>query len=110
MIQIRNVPDPIHRTLKARAAQAGMSLSAYLLRQIAALAEQPTLEEIFERIRRHGPALEAEDSASIIREMRGPLPHQEAEAARQASVGRGSAGRATAKREAGPRQRGKARK
>jgi antitoxin FitA len=34
MIQIRNVPDELHRTLKVRAAQAGMTLSDYLLSEI----------------------------------------------------------------------------
>ena len=42
MIQIRNVPDPLHRKLKSRAALAGMSLSDYLLREIRAVAERPT--------------------------------------------------------------------
>ena len=55
MIQIRNVPDDIHRTLKARAAKAGMSLSDYLLAQIRETAERPTLEEMFERIKRWPP-------------------------------------------------------
>ena len=38
MIQIRNVPDDLHRALKVRAAREGMTLSAYLLREIAQLA------------------------------------------------------------------------
>jgi plasmid stability protein len=46
MIQIRNVPDELHRHLKARAATAGMSLSDYLLREIRLVAERPTLEEM----------------------------------------------------------------
>lgn len=50
-VQIRNVPDDVHRTLKARAAKAGMSLSEYLLRDVVELARRPTLEEITERIR-----------------------------------------------------------
>ena len=52
MIQIRNVPDDIHRALKVRAAKEGMTLSAYLLREITQLAERPTLEELMERARR----------------------------------------------------------
>jgi antitoxin FitA len=52
MIQIRNVPDALHRELKARAARAGMSLSDYLLREIRQVAERPTLEEM--RARLHG--------------------------------------------------------
>ena len=45
MIQIRNVRDALHRKLKARAAEAGMSLSEYLLREIRRSAERPTLDE-----------------------------------------------------------------
>ena len=41
MIQLRNVPDSLHRTLKARAAMAGMSLSDYLLAEIREVAERP---------------------------------------------------------------------
>ena len=41
MIQIRNVPDALHRKLKSRAALAGMSLSDYLLQQIREVAARP---------------------------------------------------------------------
>ena len=46
MIQIRNVPEALHRKLKARAAEAGMSLSDYLLREMRKTAERPTMEEL----------------------------------------------------------------
>src|SRR5690348_10790064 len=52
MIQLRNVPDALHRTLKARAALAGMSLSDYLLAEIRHVAERPTLAELRERLHR----------------------------------------------------------
>jgi antitoxin FitA len=52
-IQIRNVPDALHRRLKARAAKAGMSLSKYLLTEIEEIAEKPTLAEIRERLHQH---------------------------------------------------------
>jgi plasmid stability protein len=52
MIQIRNVPDPLHRALKARAAMAGMSLSDYLLAEIRHVADRPTLGELRDRLRR----------------------------------------------------------
>jgi antitoxin FitA len=45
MIQIRNVPDALHRRLKSRAALAGMSLSDYLLGEIRQVAERPTLDD-----------------------------------------------------------------
>lgn len=50
MIQLRNVPDPLHRKLKARAALAGMSLSDYLIAEIRKTAERPTLEELRQRL------------------------------------------------------------
>ncbi len=50
MIQIRNVPDDLHRRLKSRAALAGMSLSDYLLDEIRRVVERPTLAEMRERL------------------------------------------------------------
>ncbi len=50
MIQIRNVPDKIHRQVKARAALAGMSLSEYILREIERSLERPTRDELLQRI------------------------------------------------------------
>jgi antitoxin FitA len=50
MIQIRNVPDELHRELKSRAALAGMSLSDYLLAEIRQVAERPTLDELRARL------------------------------------------------------------
>jgi plasmid stability protein len=52
MIQIRNVPDDVHRVFKVRAAQAGMTLSDYLKQELMHIAETPTLDEMQERIRR----------------------------------------------------------
>lgn len=50
MIQIRNVPDTLHRQLKSRAAMAGMSLSDYLLSEIRQVAERPTIDELRRRL------------------------------------------------------------
>ena len=50
MVQIRNVPEPVHRKLKARAALAGMSLSDYLLAELRRTAERPTRTELLERL------------------------------------------------------------
>jgi plasmid stability protein len=50
MIQIRNVPETLHRKLKSRAALSGMSLSDYLLAQLGRMAERPTLAELRERL------------------------------------------------------------
>jgi predicted metalloendopeptidase len=49
-IQLRNVPDALHRSLKARAAMAGMSLSDYLIAEIKEIAARPTLDEMRERL------------------------------------------------------------
>jgi len=51
MIQVRNVPESLHRQLKSRAALAGMSLSDYLLRELRWLAEIPTPDELRQRLR-----------------------------------------------------------
>jgi len=67
MIQIRNVPDEVHRTLKVRAAQAGMSLSEFLLREVIHVAQRPTLEEVLKRIAERGPAQVSTDSPAAVR-------------------------------------------
>jgi antitoxin FitA len=51
MIQLRHVPDILHRQLKARAALSGLALSDYLIREVRKIAEQPTPEEMRERLR-----------------------------------------------------------
>ena len=68
MIQIRNVPDDLHRKLKARAALAGLSLSDYLLREISKYAEVLTPEEMRARLASRTPV--DLPSADIIREER----------------------------------------
>jgi plasmid stability protein len=70
MIQLRNVPDGLHRGLKARAAMAGMSLSDYLLAEIKEIAERPTLEEMRQRLRQRKPILARIDTARLVREER----------------------------------------
>ena len=70
MIQVRNVPDDLHRKLKIRAAEQGLSLSDYLLRMAEREAELPTLAELSERIRHRSPVRSALSSAEIIRELR----------------------------------------
>jgi antitoxin FitA len=70
MIQLRNVPDALHRTLKARAAMAGMSLSDYLLAEIREIAERPTLAELRERLHQREPVAARLDTARLVREER----------------------------------------
>ena len=51
MVQIRNVPVEFHRRLKARAALEGMSMSDYILREVAKALERPTRQEVLDRLR-----------------------------------------------------------
>jgi plasmid stability protein len=67
MVQLRNVPDELHRKLKARAAMAGMSLSAYLLQEIRKTAERPTVEELLDRIKRRSAPRLRESPAEALR-------------------------------------------
>ena len=67
MIQIRNVPDALHRRLKSRAALAGMSLSDYLLREIREVAERPSIEELRARLARRSRVSPSIAPADIVR-------------------------------------------
>lgn len=70
MIQIRNVPDALHRRLKARAAVSGRSLSDYLLTEIERVATLPTREEMLERIHRRSRVTLSVPAADVIRRER----------------------------------------
>lgn len=70
MIQVRNVPDALHRGLKARAAMAGMSLSDYLLAEIKEIAERPTLSELRQRLHSRRRVSAPIDTALLVREER----------------------------------------
>jgi antitoxin FitA len=70
MIQIRNVPDALHRKLKSRAALAGMTLSDYLLRQIREIAERPTIDEMRARLERLPPVDVTIDPVRAVRDER----------------------------------------
>jgi hypothetical protein len=73
MIQIRNVPDELHRELKMRAAAAGMSMSDYIKRELSRRGRKSTIKEIGARSqgRSAGSTLTTQDVVDIIREMRG---------------------------------------
>jgi antitoxin FitA len=72
MIQVRNVPDEMHRALKTRAAAEGMSLSDYIKRELGHVAGTSRLEEISQRNRARGPSgLSTATIVEIIRESRG---------------------------------------
>lgn len=70
LVQIREVPDQVHRTLKARAAQSGTSMSEYLRGELALIAARPTPEEVRARLRERAPVRARERPAAIIRRLR----------------------------------------
>lgn len=71
MIQIRDVPDDVHRILKMRAASAGMSLSDYVKRDLEAGTAQPTMAEIDARVSARGrSAVRATTVISALRDAR----------------------------------------
>ena len=67
MIQIRNVPDALHRRLKARAAELGLTLSDYLLQEVAQLAQRPTIAELAQRARQRDGRRPAVDAVRAVR-------------------------------------------
>ena len=70
MMQVRDVPDALHRSLKARAAMAGMSLSDYLLAEMKEIAERPTLAELRDPLHKRKPVSAQLDTARSVREER----------------------------------------
>ena len=70
MIQLQNVPDDLHRVLKARAALAGKSLSDYLIAEIQRHAEYPAVEELRRRLRARTRVHPTVPPARMIREER----------------------------------------
>jgi antitoxin FitA len=67
MIPVRNVPDDLHRRLKARAALAGMSLSEYLLQELKHAAARPTAEELRARLQRRTAVHPQEQVVDAVR-------------------------------------------
>jgi len=67
MIQLRHVSDALHRQLKARAALSGLPLSDYLIREVRKIAEQPTPEEMRERLRLREPYRGKIAPAGVVR-------------------------------------------
>lgn len=70
MIQIRNVPDYIHRALKIKATQEGLSLSDYLIREVTHIAKRPSLEEALEIIKTRKKVSIKKSSVRSVREER----------------------------------------
>jgi plasmid stability protein len=70
MIQIRHVPEQLHRRLKMRAVATGMSLSDYLLGELRRIAERPTLDEMVERMSKLQPIVVREKIVTAVRKER----------------------------------------
>ena len=70
LVQIRDVPEPVHRTLKARAAASGVSLSEYLRTELARMAERPSVDELAARIKARGEVTLSPPSEVLVRELR----------------------------------------
>ena len=70
MIQLRHVPDDLHRKLKARAALAGLALSDYLLQEVRRVAERPTITELKSRLARRPSVTPTISPAKAVRSER----------------------------------------
>lgn len=70
MVQIRNVPDALHRKLKVRAASSGQTLSDYLLTELERVAARPTREEMLARIHSRKRVTLKTPAAVVIRDER----------------------------------------
>lgn len=67
MIQIRHVPDQLHRRLKVRAAAHGLSLSDFLRRELERVGEQLTTDELREALARLETVATTETAAAAVR-------------------------------------------
>lgn len=70
MVQVRNVPDSVHRALKSKAALAGKSLSDWVLDELERLATLPSEEELLERLHAAEPFAMKQSSAKLLRKDR----------------------------------------
>ena len=70
MIQVRDVPDSVHGTLKSRAAREGMSLSDFIKRELERVAERPTMQEWLDRTQQAKAIPTKRSAAQVIRELR----------------------------------------
>jgi antitoxin FitA len=74
MIQVRNVPDEVHRELKARAAYDGLSMSDFIKRELEWVTSKVSRAEMERRTRERRPSgVKTDDIVAIIREARGEI-------------------------------------
>lgn len=69
-VQIREVPDDVHATLRARAAAAGTSLSDYLLRELIEVSERPAVSDVLRRARERSGGARGADIVAAVRRNR----------------------------------------
>lgn len=69
-LQIRNVPDDVHRRLKVRAAEQGRSLSDLALDELRRSLDRPTRDELLDRIALRGSVRTSRPAAELVREER----------------------------------------
>ena len=67
VIQIRNVPDAVHRILRSRAAAAGLSLSDYALQELERIAERPPVSDVLARARSRAGGVSTEAVVAAVR-------------------------------------------
>ena len=70
MVQIRHVPDDVHRTLKVRAAAEGMSLTDFLLRELERMAQYPSIDELRRRLAGRRAVSQLDSTVRWVREER----------------------------------------
>ncbi len=66
-IQIRNVPDEVHRTLRTRAAASGVSLSDYALGELERVAQKPPIADLLARARGRAGGASGEAIVAAVR-------------------------------------------
>ncbi len=67
MVQVRHLPDAVHKQLKIRAIQHSTSLSEYLAKELTRIANTPLLDEVLERIQQREQVVLSEESTSAVR-------------------------------------------
>jgi hypothetical protein len=70
MIQVRNVPDRLHRELVRRAQERGQTLTDFITELLRREVARPPAEEVFDRIERRRPVILSETPAEMIRRER----------------------------------------
>lgn len=70
MIQLRNVPEDLHRDLKAKAARQGVTLSDLIVRELPRIARRPSPQEVMDRIMSREPVLDGPSGAEAVRAVR----------------------------------------